>query len=128
MAKAWSVKNLYYYLVCLVTLFMFVGGAISSVNNAMQMILPDKPNVPIFYTYYPDYRPEFESQVFDPPPLEELEARRAEQENMDDYYRGYSTRRLLNSMAFMIIAAPVYIYHWRRIGMTAEQRGDSDEN
>jgi len=128
MAKAWSIKNLYYYLVCLVTLFMFVGGAISSVNSAMQIILPDEPNVPIFYTYYPDYRAEFERPVFDPPLLEELEARRAEQENMDDYYRGYSTRRLLNSMAFMIIAAPVYIYHWRRIGLAAEEGGDSDEN
>ena len=128
MAKAWSIKNLYYYLVCLVTLFMFVGGAISSVNSAMQIILPDEPNIPIFYTYYPDYRAEFERPVFDPPLLEELEARRAEQENMDDYYRGYSTRRLLNSMAFMIIAAPVYIYHWRRIGLAAEEGGDSDEN
>jgi len=128
MAKAWSIKNLYYYLVCLVTLFMFVGGAISSVNSAMQMILPERPNVPIFYTYYPDYRVEYEQPVFDPPPLEELEERRAEQENMDNYYRGYSTRRLLNSMAFMIIAAPVYIYHWRRIGTTAEKQGDSDEN
>ncbi len=128
MAKAWSIKNLYYYLVCLVTLFMLVGGAISVVNNAMQMILPDKPNVPIFYTYYPDYRAELERPVFDPPPLEKLEARRAEQEDMGAYYRGYSTRRLLNSMAFMIIAAPFYIYHWRRIGLAAEKRGDSDEN
>lgn len=128
MAKAWSIKNLYYYLVCLVTLFMFVGGAISSVNSAMEIILPDEPNVPIFYTYYPDYRAEFERPVFDPPSLEELEARRAEQENMEAYYRGYSTRRLLNSMAFMIIAAPFYIYHWKRIGLAAEERGDSDEN
>lgn len=128
MAKAWSIKNLYFYLVCLVTLFMFVGGAISGVNSAMQVIFPDKPNVPIFYTYYPDYREELERQVFDPPSLEVLEERRAEQETMSVYSRGYSIRRLLNSVAFIIIAAPFYIYHWRRIGLAAEKRGDSDEN
>jgi len=128
MAKAWSIKNLYYYLVCLVTLFMFVGGAISSVNSAMQIILPEKPNIPIFYTYYPDYREEYEQPVFGPPPLEELEERRAEQESMQGYYRGYSVRQLLNSMAFMIIAGPIYIYHWRRIELSEEKRCDNDEN
>ncbi len=128
MAKTWSIKNLYYYLVCLVTLFMLVGGTISSVNSAMQLILPDKSNIPIFYTYYPEYRTEFEQPVFDPPALEELEKRRGEQEEMEAYYLGYSTRQLFNSLAVIVISAPFYIYHWRRIRPAAEKRGKSDEN
>ncbi len=128
MAKAWNVKSLYYYLVCLVTLFMFVGGAISSLNSTMQLILPDKSNIPIFFTYYPDYRTEFEQPLFDPPTIEELEERRTEQEEMEAYYRSYSTRRLLNSLALMIISTPFYIYHWKQIGPAAEKRGKSDEN
>lgn len=128
MPKAWSIKNLYYYLVCLVTLFMFVGGAISSITSAAEIILPDRPNVPIFFTYYPEYRVEQEREVFDPPPLEELEARRAEQEETELHYRSYSTRRLLNSLALMIIALPFYIYHWKRISINVEEGGLNNEN
>jgi hypothetical protein len=34
---------------------------------------------------------------------------------MDVYYRGYTLRSLLNSIALMIIAAPFYLYHWKRV-------------
>ncbi|MDW7740571.1 MAG: hypothetical protein SCJ97_11050 [Bacillota bacterium] len=115
MAKEWSIKNLYFYLVCLVTLFLFVGGAISAINSGMQLALPDKPNVPIIYVYYPEYREGAEQPHFDPPPLEELERRRAEQEKSDIYYQGYTKRSLLNSIALMIIAVPFYLYHWKKV-------------
>ncbi|MFU8794985.1 MAG: hypothetical protein ACNA7Z_06400 [Dethiobacteria bacterium] len=115
MAKDWSIKNLYFYLVCLVTLFLFVGGVISGINSAMQIALPDKPNIPIVYSYYPEYKSETTQAEFDPPPLEELEKRRAEQEQTDRYYQGYAKRSLLNSIALMIISAPFYLYHWNRV-------------
>jgi hypothetical protein len=114
-AKSWSIKNLYFYMVCLVTLFLFVGGAISSINNAMQLVLPDKPNVPLIYAYYPEYKGEPAQPVFDPPSLEELEKRRTEQEKADVYHQGYTKRSLLNSIALMIIAAPFYLYHWKQV-------------
>ncbi len=115
MAKIWSIKNLYFYLVCLVTLFLFVGGAISAINHSMQLILPDTPNVPLTSVYYPDYRGEPPQPVFDPPPLADLESKRAEQEQFETYYRGYTRRSLLNSIALMIIAAPFYLYHWNKV-------------
>ena len=115
MAKSWSVKNLYFFLVCLVTLFLFVGGAISAINSSMQLALPDKPNVPLTYVYYPEYRGDPAQTVFDPPPLAELEKMRAEQEQLDKYYQAYTKRGLLNSIALMIIAAPFYLYHWNKV-------------
>lgn len=115
MAKAWSIKNLYFYLVCLATLFMFVGGSISVINNAMQLALPDRPNISLVYLYYPEYRGDSTQPLFDPPPLEELEQRRVEQEKMEIQYRGYTKRSLLNSIALMIIAAPFYLYHWKKV-------------
>jgi hypothetical protein len=128
MAKSWSIKNLYFYLVCLVTLFLFVGGAISAINNAMQLTLPDKPNVPLIYVYYPEYKGDPAQPVFEPPPLEELEKRRAEQEKADIYYQGYTKRSLLNSIALMIIALPFYCYHWKQVKPVSRKRGVSDEN
>ncbi len=124
MAKSWSIKNLYFYLVCLVTLFLFVGGAISAINSSMQLAFPDKPNVPLIYVYYPEYKGEQAQPVFDPPPLEELEKRRSEQEQTDLYYQGYTKRSLLNSIALMIIAAPFYLYHWNKVKPAQRKAGD----
>ena len=128
MAKSWSIKNLYFYLVCLVTLFLFVGGAISAINSAMQLTLPDKPNVPLIYVYYPEYKGDPAQPVFEPPSLEELEKRRAAQEKYDLYFKGSPKRSLLNSIALMIIALPFYFYHWKQVKPDSRKRGVSDEN
>jgi len=115
MAKSWNIKNLYFYLVCLVTLFLFVGCAISAINSAMQLALPDKPNVSLAYVYYPEYKEGADQPVFNPPSIEELERKRTEQEQMDLYYQSYTKRSLLNAIALMIIAAPFYLYHWKQV-------------
>ena len=114
-AKSWSIKNLYFYLVCLVTLFLFVGGAISAINSAMQLALPDKPNVSLTHIYYPEYREGADQPVFNPPSMEELERKRTEQEQMNLNYQSYTKRSLLNAIALMIIAAPFYLYHWKQV-------------
>ncbi len=128
MSRGWSIKNLYFYLVCLVTLFLIVGGAISGMNSAIQLTLPDQPNIPIYNLYYPEYRADSSQQAFEPPPLEELERRRAEQEQMDQYHRGFTKRSLLNSIALIIIATPFYIYHWKRVKPSGTERGEPDED
>ncbi len=115
MARDFNVKNLYLYLVCLVTLFLFIGGAISAVNSSMQLALPEKPNVSLVNVYYPEYREGLDEPLFNPPSLEELESMRAEQEEMELYYLSYTWRSLLGSIALVIIATPFYLYHWKKI-------------
>ncbi len=114
MAKTWSVRNIYFYLVCLVTLFLIVGGAISAVNNAIQLALPDQPNVPLTQIYFREHRFDGEQPAFDPPSLEKLEELRAERESQF-HYQGWAMRRLLNSIALMLIATPFFLYHWKHI-------------
>ncbi len=111
----WSIRNLYFYLVCLVTLFLVVGGAISTVNSAMQLILPDRPNIPLIGVYSIRAAEPGRETVFDPPPLEELEARRAERESLALQRQDYVRRNLLNTIALMIIPLPFYLYHWKQI-------------
>lgn len=123
MAKTWSIKNLYFYLVCLVTLFLFAGGAISAANSAMQLILPDRPNVPLTQVYFREYRETGAETAFDPPPLEELKDMRAEQEREYRAYQGWTKRSLLNSVALMIIALPFYLYHWKHVKPVAGKGG-----
>ena len=128
MAKSWSIRNLYFYLVCLVTLFLFVGGAISAINSAVQLAVTDEPNVPLIHVYYPEYREAGEDPVFDPPPLEKLEKRRAEQERMYEDYQSWTWRSLLNSIALMIISLPFYLYHWRQVKPDKGKRGEDNAN
>lgn len=115
MTKDWSIKNLYYYLVCLVTLFMIVGGFVSAVNSAASIFLPNLPNVPLIQAYHPTYRGEPAEPALELPPLEELEQTRAEQEERETYFQSWAWQRLLNSAALILIAAPFFFYHWRRI-------------
>lgn len=115
MADSWSVRNLYFYLVCLVTLFLFVGGFITAATSAVEIALPDKPNVPLIHLYYPEFRDGIENPDFSPPSLDELEKMREEQERAETYYSAWARRRLLNAIALMIIPLPFYLYHWRKI-------------
>ncbi len=128
MANSWNIKNLYFYLVCLVTLFLFVGGTISAANSAMQLIMPDKPNVPLTQVYYREYMEPGAETTFDPPPLAELEEMRVEQEREYLHFQGWTRRSLLNSVALMIIAAPFYLYHWKQVkpGAVKASKGGND--
>ncbi len=126
MARSWGIKNLYFYLVCLVTLFLFVGGAISAINNAAQLILPDRPNISLTESYFREYREHGAETAFDPPPLEELEKIRAEQEREFRHFQGWARRSLLNSVALMIIAAPFYFYHWKQVKPGAGKGGSDN--
>ena len=128
MAKIWSIKNLYFYLVCLVTLFLFVGGAISAINHAMQLALPDQPNISLTQVYHREYRESSTEPVFEPPPLEELEKKRTEQEQEYRSYQSWTKRSLLNSIALMIIAAPFYLYHWRQVKPESGRGGFENAN
>ena len=126
MAKSWNIKNLYLYLLCLVTLSLFVGGAISAANNAVQLILPDKPNIPLTQAYFHEYREPGVEAAFEPLPLAELEEIRAEQEREHHHNQGWTRRSLLNSIALMIIAAPFYLYHWKQIKPNTFKAGKGD--
>jgi hypothetical protein len=118
--RDWSIRNIYFYLICLVTLFLVVGGFIAAAQNAAEILLPGKPNVPLMHLYYPEYRDG--KADFNPPPPAELEARRQQQEIREGHYHSYIWRRLLNSIALMIIPIPFYLYHWRQVKPSLRRR------
>jgi hypothetical protein len=120
MANEWSIKNIYYHLVCLVTLFLIVGGFISSAGNVMQLIIPNEPNVPLMSLYYPEHRNN--EVTFNPPTRIKLEEMRKQRELQELQYKYYAWRPLLNSLALMIIAIPFYLYHWNRINPKRRRR------
>ncbi len=129
MTKPFNIKNLYYYLVCLVTLFLIVGGAIATINNAVHIALPDRPNITLMNIHSISMRSiEPESEPFtERLTLEELEKKRAEQEQLEMQRRGFFHRRFLNAVALTIIPVPFYLYHWKQIKPGSQNRGVTDE-
>ncbi len=113
MANEWGIKNLYFYLVSFVALILIIIGAVNLTQTAIAYITP----------VYDDYSP-FErsgpyqdlsewEEVFGPAVIEQ-EIDRYETINRENYQRSL-TRDLVGGMAYIAIALPVYLYHWRRI-------------
>ncbi|SRR5690554_4266305 len=114
---AWDVRQTYYYLVCFATLIMIIIGIVGAVRNALDLALPEVPHRPSAADMYQRYpRPAAEQGTELPFTREELEAM-AEEEA--ETFRRQAVRRairsLIGSLALVLVAAPVYLYHWRRV-------------
>lgn len=101
-----SLRELYLYLVCLVTLVISLFAAVSLVRSVVELAYPD----PGAYGWYA------------PGETSELdEAERARQEELArDSQRRSAVLGLVSAGTTLAIAAPVYVYHWRRV---QEERG-----
>ncbi len=120
-ALAWDVRNTYFYLVCFATLLMMIIGASQVVFRGLDLILPREPYGPTVselemrYTRPndPDAKPQYTREELEQMAREETE-RNARQQ------RTNALRGLLGNLALVMIAAPVYLYHWRRVRHTKE--------
>lgn len=106
-----NLRSVYLYLICLVTLVISIFAAVSVVRNAVELVYPD----PGYYGYEPAYGPDGRVE-----PLDEQERERREQQ-AEESQRRSAVVGLVGSGSMLLIAGPVYLYHWRRV--QAEQNG-----
>ena len=112
--SSWSLRNIYLYIVCLITLIMVIVGAAGTVRTVVEFIYPD-PGGGMF----------FPSKV--EPAKRDAEI--AQFEEQQEIQRAQSTRQsaldLAGNLALVIIAGPLYVYHWRKIEgeLDAESEG-----
>ena len=99
-----NLRSAYLYLVCLITLVMVIFSAVNLVRHAVELAYPDRAA----FAYEPFYGPNGERK----PDPEEL--RRREQA-LADSQRRQAVLGLVGSGALLLIAAPAYVYHWRRV-------------
>ena len=103
-----TVRNLYLYLVCLVTLVVALFAAVQLVRSTVGLLYPDPAG---HYGYYGLPAPVAESGSGSPSP-EEL----ARQEELArDSQRRQSVLDVVGSATTLLIAGPLYLYHWRRV-------------
>ena len=113
---AWDVRQTYYYLVCFATLLMVIIGTVQVAGRLLDLSIPDEPYAPVVER--PGTTPEDATD-------EGFEARRA-RENAHHFRQQQRrhVRDLLGSLALVLVAAPVYVYHWRRVRRLHETAPD----
>ena len=114
---AWDIRKTYYYLVCFATLIMVIVGSVQIVQNVLDLAIPEEPYRPTPIDMYHRFeRPGMEGADDVPYTRAELEKMAAEEaETMRRQSRRRALRNLLGSLALVMIAAPVYMYHWKKV-------------
>lgn len=110
--ERWPLRKIYLYLVCLITLIMVIVGIASAVRAAVEIIYPD----PGYYGEVPldeDGEPMYSEQEW----VKEQELQRKSE-------RRYAIISLVGSLSYVVVAGPVYLYHWRKIEKELEGSND----
>jgi hypothetical protein len=96
-----SLRNLYLYLVCLITLIISIFAAVSLVRNTVELLYPEPG-------YYGFPVPAKESGISE-------EDQRRQQRAARDSQRRQAVLGLVGAATTLLITGPVYVYHWRRV-------------
>lgn len=96
-----TLRNLYLYLVCLVTLVMSIFATVNLVRSTVELLYPD----PGYYAYS---APAKEPGVSD-------EGQQRREQSARDSQRRQAVLALVGSGTLLLVAGPVYAYHWRRV-------------
>ena len=97
-----TLRNVYLYLVCLITLVVSLFAAVQLVRSAVGIFYPD----PGYYGYYPT------GPDGGPVSREEELAHRDFAENAQ---RRQEILDVVGAGTTLLIAGPLYVYHWRRV-------------
>ena len=98
-----TLRNVYLYLVCLITLVVSLFAAVSLVRAVVSVAYPDPYN----YGYY--YPMEPAAEKLDPEEIERQE------QLAEDGARRQALLDVVSSATTLLIAGPLYVYHWRRV-------------
>ncbi|GAB4273906.1 MAG: hypothetical protein Kow0056_01510 [Coriobacteriia bacterium] len=105
MKAAWSLRNMYLYVVCLVTLIMVIVATVGVVRGVAELLYPDPT------AYYSEPMPPAEAGADAPDPEELARLEESERESQ----RRWSILDLVGNAAMLLVAGPIYLYHWRKI-------------
>lgn len=110
------IREIYYYAVCFVTLIITIFALTGVVDTIAEMAYP-----------YPQYTPsklemiqmneQQNTDVSDPEKMQKLlEAEQKAQAERDKAARQHQVaRQLSRNLSLLIVAVPLYLYHWRRV-------------
>jgi hypothetical protein len=98
-----TLRNVYLYLVCLITLVISIFAAVNLVRSAVELFYPD----PGYYGY--------EAPAKEPGVSVSAEEQQRREQAALDSQRRQAVLGLVGSSTMLLIAGPLYVYHWRRV-------------
>lgn len=113
MAGSWDIRRVYLYLVSFATLMMMVVGTVFMFQGVVNLAFPNP-------------QAEYELKMQRPVPeksgitLRDEEIKE-EARQMQAQQRYYQIRQIIDSLIAILIALPVYLYHWRKIQRSEAQ-------
>jgi hypothetical protein len=107
--ETWAPRNIYLYLVCLVTLIMTIISATNTVRAVVELAYPNPQTAMVRPAPLGEEVERNEEQL-----AEERQARRRAEQRR-------SVLDLVGSATMLLIAGPLYIYHWRKIERGQEE-------
>ncbi len=99
----WSLRNIYLYLVCLITLIMVIVGTVGTIRSVVELVYPE-----------PTYIEPIPKEEDGKPAMTEAEWQR-QQEIGREQSRRWAIINLVGNVALVVVAGPLYVYHWRKI-------------
>lgn len=121
MAKL-NLRSAYLYLVCLVTLVIFISGIILTITNLTDLFLDEG-----YYQSLDEFALRFErldlktGRTQTELSAAEIQSRYAEylRAEQDRQFKR-NLRELINSLAALVVGGSFWLYHWRQIGADRE--------
>lgn len=107
-----TLRNLYLYLVCLFTLVVALFATVNLVRATVELFYPD----PGYYATGP---------LMKGPGGRASEGRQRERDAAQESQRRQSVLGLVGSGTTLLIAGPLYAYHWRRVQRELSNTGRS---
>lgn len=118
MTKSLNLRSLYLYLVCLITLVIFIFGTIFTINRTVDLAIGGG--------YYYQTLEEFQERYYIYKDNGESKELKLSKEEIEENYEKYLTqeaerrriqniRELSNSIAAMLVGGGFWFYHWKKI-------------
>jgi len=105
----WNLQQVYFYLVCFVTLIIVIIGAVNTTRALIEFFIP----VENHYYEKPYMERENLAELF-PSEIVEQEINRQEDINQQNS-RNETLKNIFRGISYLIVAVPVYLYHWKQI-------------
>lgn len=110
----WDIRRVYFYLVAFATLIMIIISGTMLVNSLLDIIYPvnySEYTPPIKDKYPPDMLKNYPNITQD----DLIKAGEQEKVYNQQNTRYYRYRNFFDALSLLVIAAPMYFYHWRWI-------------
>ena len=111
-----TLRNLYLYLVCLITLVVSLFAAVSLVRSVVELLYAD----PGYYYSEPAGLDGKGSGISE-------RERQRQKDLAEDQSRRQAVLGIVGSGTTLLIAGPLYVYHWRRVQQELPARRPSPD-